>query len=254
MITAVLQCLIAALKLGFGVAALRAARLTREEGVRSTAWLLTGTAFALAGLNSVPHSLWALSAVLAGPDAAVYGEYLRWAPAVNYSRHAVMLVTPLLLLGLPLLCRLDRGILVRCTVGLLAGSGVLGGWMGTMDGDGGWARHFTVISALDSAEMILFGAALLASLVLGTMDRILWIALVVYATRQAINVVSFSALAWFQVPGAWSPSPQHIAWIGALHWALLLGLARHRLRLAARGERTPPLLEPLAGRTHSTLP
>jgi hypothetical protein len=253
MTTAVLQCVIGVLKLCFGAAGLRVSRLTRGEEVRSTAWLLVGLSCAVAGVNSVLHSGWALWALLEGPEAEVYRSYLAWAPAVNYSRHAIMLLMALGLLGLPLLHRLPRASLVRgATAALLTGMAAAA-WVGSGEGAPEWAEHYITMAALDGAEMILVFTALLAALVLGTMDRLLWAALTVYATRQAVNVLSYSAIAWIQVPGAWSLSPRYIASTGAVLWAVLLALALRRLALAGRGQPSPALLEPFAGRAHSTL-
>lgn len=116
-----------------------------------------------------------------------------------------------------------------------------------------WLEHFVATATLDAVEMLLLFGALLTALVQGTMDRLLWVALTVYATRQALNVLSFSAIAWGEVPGTWSPSPVHIAATGTVLWAVLLALALRRLALAGRGQPSPALLEPLAGRAHSTL-
>lgn len=253
MITAVLQCAVAVLKLCFGAAALRVARLTPAEGARSTAWMVVGLACAVAGVNGVLHSGWAMWALLEGPGATLYGSYLAWAPAVNYSRHAIMLLMAAVLLFLPMLDRLPRPTLVRAGLAVLLAAAAAGAWMGAGSGTPDWLEHFVATAALDAVEMLLLFGALLTALVQGTMDRLLWVALTVYATRQSLNVLSFSAIAWEGVPDAWSPSPVHIAATGTVLWAVLLALALRRLALAGRGQRSPALLEPFAGRAHSTL-
>lgn len=243
MTTAALQIVGAVLKLAFGLVALGVARSARARDVHRLGWLLVGVVLAAGGASNLLQSSWAMRAFLSGEGTAVWNSYLRWAPAMNFSRHLSMIALAGLLCALPALARL-RG----WRVGVIAGgaillSAALGGWVGAAESSLVEARHYPATAMLDSLEMLLLFAALIGALAFGWMDRWLWTILAIYAVRQSFNVISFSALAWRTVTGAWAPGSAHIKWVATAMWVVLLAIALHRLRLARRGTPVSGLLE-----------
>ena len=240
-VTLFMQFLGSVLALLLGVMALRAARLV--EGRAGAMWLLTGMAFTLMGINGVLQDTWAVVAVLSGEGSVPYELYVRWSPVGNYGRAVLVCVFALLLAVAPFLKNLSsRPVRVLMGAVLVLGL-VLGGWIGAGTGAIQSAKHWSAAAVLDSLELVLLLGALMIGLLTLAMDQILWLTLAVYAFHAALNVAAFSALAWFRVPGAWTPPPKYVALFIAVTYLVMLVLTLRRSRLARRGVAVPALLE-----------
>lgn len=244
MITLVLQCLIAILKITFGCISLAVAR--HREGipeVQRGAWLITGIGFLLLGVSGTAHSFGAVWAFVSGPGTTVFDSFLRWGPVGNHGRN-VLAIGLALVLALQVRASWTPGRrLVWISVCTLLAAAGLGSWIGWQEGPLQQATHYSMIAVLDSMQMIMFGAVLLYALRTEGVDRLLWCSLALYAIRQALNALWWSGAAWIRVPDAWHTSPREIQIYSFFFWVAMLLTAAYRLLLARRGIRVPTLLE-----------
>lgn len=246
MLTLALQLVNAALLLALGGSATRVGWQGEPlQDRRAAAWLLTGVSFLLMGGIKALQNVWGTWAFVAGPASSVYLSYLRWAPGANHSRSLVALTFGVLLTGLAARGWGGERFWMATPPALVLGA-ALGAWLGWQEGELQGAVHYTAVSVLASLEMIVLLAALLAALSTSALDRLLWLCLGVYALADAISVVWFSALAWVEVDGAWSPSPWHGQLYHLAVYGVMLWLALRRLALAREQSPVPAPLEPLA--------
>ncbi|HEX2095234.1 MAG TPA: hypothetical protein VHG28_22750 [Longimicrobiaceae bacterium] len=242
--TLVLQCLVVVLTLSFGIVSLRVSRhQTMHSEAHRTSWLLTGIACVILGANGAIQNVGAVWAFLAGPGTVVYQGFIRWTPVGNHSRNvlSIAFAVALLVQGFARL-PLSKKVVWGYSLAFLLASG-LGGWYGWEEGSLVEARHYLMIAVLDGVQMIFLFLALLQALRSEGMDRLLWVCLVLYAVRQALNVFWWSGAAWVRVPGAWHASLLEIQAYSSLVWTAMLSIAGYRLFLARRGVRVPALIE-----------
>lgn len=247
MVTLFLQVLVALLKLAFGALAARvAARVAAGDAepaseLRRSAWWVTGVTFLLSGAGSILQSSWAAGAVAAGAASGLYEAFIRWTPAMNYSRILLMLGYGLVILSLsalhPLSRSRGRGVVIFLLICFVVGGGA--GWM-----EGGFqaGSHTTWLSVSEMAELIVLLAALGVALFARSLDWMLWTALLLYSIRQAINALFWAAASWSVVPEAWHPPFWSLQVVAIVGWVGMIALASMRL---ARVDRRQPVEAPL---------
>ena len=245
MITILLQNLAAALMLTFGTLAYRTATYSAFSHVQRNMWRLTGMAFLISGIINAFHKSWATWAFIVGAGTDVYTSYLQWTPALNYSRTFLGFMFAVLLF---VLVRSGGEATTRrwlILTGALLFAAVMGGIVGILEGPHSTSRHYSTIALYDTLLMLALFSALLIAHVNHAMDRHLWISITIFAVVGGFNVIWLSALAWFDVPGAWSPRPWQTQLYSVLALLAMTALAYRRFLLARRGVRVPALLEPL---------
>jgi len=242
-LTLSLQWLVGAVSLLLGLTALLVARRVGADApTHRASWLLVGIALVMVSMVDVTQSTAAFAAVWAGVGSAIYEQYIRWAPALNYSRTGGEIALGGLLILVAYrgagASRFRRESVAILLVGMLAGAalGVLEGAMVTR-------VHFSVGAFWNTVEMGVLACALVAALARSSMDWILWLIVTIKMISQAISTIWLIALAWVGVEGAWIPEP----WLKQLFIvvvsSLMLGLALWRLTLARRGTSVPALLQ-----------
>jgi uncharacterized membrane protein YsdA (DUF1294 family) len=252
-ITLLLQNLAAALILLFGALAYRTASYSAFSDVQRNMWQLTGIAFLITGVINGLHKFWATWAFVAGAGTRVYTNYLQWTPALNYSRTFLCWMFAILMF---VLIR-TRGESARrrwtlWTGALLLGA-VVGGVIGIMEGSHYTSRHYSAVALYDTLLMLALFGALLSAYITHAMDRHLWISITIFAVLGGFNAIWLSALAWVNIPGAWSPRPWQTQLYSVLALFGMSALAYRRLLLARRGVRVPALLEPLEPQQRASL-
>lgn len=242
-----LQFVWAVVKLLAGTAILRVgSRDIQGPRVHRLAWRFTGIAFVLGGASAVVQlCVFAPWAFFAGRGTPVYDAFLRWNPAVTQSRTFLMVGLGLLVCSLPWLAARSERRLVPGGIAFLGLAMAAGGVLGWFEGAFVSVRFYSSTAAANVLELVVLLSALLVALLMDTMDRYLWLAMLVYAVGISLNVISFTALAWIRVEGAWAPPPLSlfVQVFLVLSHATMLGLAVKRLRLARRGVRVGSLLE-----------
>lgn len=250
MLILLLQSLLNVPKLACGILALLVARQIPRDGSRPLSpWRLVGIAFCVSAACGVVQSVGAAWAVAAGPSSAPYELYLRIAPAANHSRAFLAITLGAVLALLPWVMRLrarETHLLVLLLVGMS-----LGAWAGWAEGPLTRA-HTAAIARNDMVEMWVMLSAVLVGLVFRSLDRLLWVFLLLYALRQSWNAIWFSAFGW-AAPAGWVPSQATYEIAGIAAWMAMCLLAYHRLRLARRGIPVPALLEPFRSRDDSIM-
>lgn len=244
MIVVALQLATAVLAVAFAFLALRVTRATAAgDPSHHRAWLVTALAFAMAGATSVVQNTAAAWAFRAGAGSVPWNLFLEWAPRGNYGRICLKISFAVLLALLPRMA----GVPTRRVAWISAATFVLmlaaGGVMGMMEGSLKEVTHYPAYAMLQLGEMVALLVALFVGLVASSVDRWLWAALAVYGFRQALNVLTWTALAWHGVPGAWAPDPKVLHLFGIAGYLAMAAIALHRLRLARRGVRVPGMMD-----------
>ena len=253
MLTLVLQCVVAVLKLGFGIAAFGVVRRLRDTvEPKGAAWVLTAYTFTLGGLILCVQNFLAPAAYFGGAKSEAYRMFTRFLPVGNYARTVSMICFALGLLALSRIPRPGRprvmaGLVALSVAGALAGAG-----LGALEEQLSAVRHFPNLAILSSAQLLAFLAALFVALLANSADRMLWGALGAYAFHEALNTFYFGALMNVDTPNTWSPSPSQVQMYGAAIWAIMIGFAVHRWRVAARGGEVLGLLEAPVAQQHAT--
>jgi hypothetical protein len=228
-------------------------RQLRGDPVHRLAWQLTGYTFLLGGVSAVVQlGVFAPWAYFAGEGTAVWAGFLRWNPAVTQSRTFLMIGLGTVLCLLPLVRRYLSDV-VPAAVAFVAVMMLVGGVSGWSQGGFAAARFFSSTAVTNVLELVVLLSALLVALVAETMDRHLWLSVLVYAISIGLNVFSYSALAWLSVDGAWSPPPEFLQVSLVLAHAAMVWLAARRLQLDRRGVEVGSLLEPLQQKRLSVL-
>lgn len=237
--TMALQWVFALLAVACALLVHRVGALVGTGGTAEWAWRVVGRTFTIFCLNMVVMLAWGTAAMAAGPASGVMRAYLRWAPALNHSR-TFLWATCFLLLGCALLPGAATLRRWRPAPLLLAGLGA-GALAGAVEGALVPGRHFGRVALWDAGELGITLVVLSAYLLLGAMDRHLWMLLTVFAIQVALGVLWLAAMSVDQDGGAWGPSPRVMAAVRAGFGIAMVGIAWHRLRLARRGERVGPL-------------
>ncbi len=243
LVTLGLQALVAVVTVAFGAVAWRVWRAVERPGEPAAqGWRLTGGAFLLLGASSVVQvGIGAPWAYFSGAGSPVYEAYIRWLPLGNYSRAGLTMAFALALAALPrAVPRLgpraaDAG-LAACVAGAVAGA--------VFGRHGLTAQHWEQMAIAGAAELVLLLAALAVGVTVGSLDRFLWLALVVFAVHEVLHVVQVAALAWAATPGAWSPPPMLVHSYPVIAYAWMIRLTRRRLAFARAGLPVGPLFDP----------
>jgi len=242
-ITAILQLLVHALILAFGVLA---AAVAREKGGMSRfhrmAWTLAAVFFLWRGVPGVAQGMAAIWALVSGEGSRPWALFVEWTPTMNHTRTVVSVATGWTLAALPLLRgqpvrRLWTWASVACLV--LACTGAYAGWQEGPTGP----RHLATLTVLGAAEMVGMLAALTVGLFVRTLDRYLWLILSIYAVHVALNIIWYSASVGFFYPGSFFPPLRVRHLYSAASYLGGCVLAWQRLSLARRGVRVGGLLE-----------
>lgn len=206
-------------------------------------WLLTGTALSTHALVKGTHGILGIWAYTAGPKTAIWANYLAWTPALDHSRTVLLLAYCVILAHfsvrpVPFTARYYRGAVAVMGAGLLAGAMI--GWLGPRYSA---LTHFTAVARWDVVELLVLLGTLMAALLGGRMDRVLWTLLCVYAMSLAFNVLWFAAFSRADMAGQWVPRPWVLQAVRAPLYAGMALLALYRLRQARGGRGVPPLAE-----------
>jgi hypothetical protein len=240
-----LQLALAGTTLCFGVLCLRVAPRP-GRGPRSGAWYLAGVAFTLDGAIALVHNSAAVAAVMAGPGSAFYARFLALTPPGNDARGVLMLAFAAAAFAVVLRGRpVPRPRIVVTGAAACALAGFAAGFLEPPLDRGG--VHFTVLSVVDAAAVILLFAALYRGLLAESLDWLLWSALAVYAVQQAMSSDVQVFLAWAGVTGSWAPPHSVLLWTALASVLLMLACTARRLALARDGLDAPALLERLRG-------
>lgn len=223
------------LRLTFGVVALRVAGRLPGDRPATRVWRVAGIAFCVIGSHALLQDVFAVSAFASGSESRLWDEYITWAPAANHSRHlAVTAIFPLLVLAGYGKLGKARIVTARPVTVLLVAM-VLGGLLGAWEGPLLASIHYRSGSLLDAVELVTVLVVLLWLLVRDLADRLLWIALALYAISLAMSAIWIAAMMGLDSPGVWSPSPRHMHILRVTLGSGMLALALWRLALARRG-------------------
>lgn len=245
-LTLTLQTAVSALRLAFGVLALRAAA-ERGDSPHAEAWYMAGVTFTLVGAVALLHSLAGIVAQL-NPGTPFYDVFLDLIPPGNDARSVLVLGFTLALAWVLLLERPwpSRRLIVRGAFALLV-AGFLIGFLEPPVEQNRAGDHLTVMSVLGAATAIFLFAALYRGLVRGQIDWLLWTALALYAVEQALSSNIQTVLAWAGFGGAWAPPVSSIMWVGLVAVLAMVACALRRLVIARDGGDVPGLMERLRG-------
>ncbi|HEX8358531.1 MAG TPA: hypothetical protein VF613_00320 [Longimicrobium sp.] len=241
-VTIYLQGLAALIIVGFGGAALAA---VRHEGgfpqrYRRT-WRTTGLALLLIGVSASLQNVHGALAIFHGEGSRAWNGYMRWAPAWNHGREAVLFALALLLLAsalAPRRLRVDRGWTPALA---LLGACAVGSLLGWLEGSLDFAPHFRRVAVLDAIGLLLLAFAVAACMMADVVDRLLIVALVAYAVPLPLNALWFAWMA-SHVNGGWSPSAASMQVYRIAFDLMGAAVAVQRWRLARRGAYVSGLL------------
>lgn len=249
MTTLFLQYLTGFLALAFGIVSLKVGRSARAfPDLQRRAWILTGLAFTLGGVDKVVMDSWAVAAYFSGAGTHVYDGYLQAVTVGNHSRIVLKLSYGLLLACFVAFRGLPARRFYTLGLGLFALSLVAGGMLGWMEGTFEAVRHLPLIASSETVEMMVLLVALFVALLSSSIDRLLWTCIAIYALRQALNAIWWSAMTWFDVGNVWIPGPVWLMAQACVAYVVMLVLTVRCLQAARRGERVPALLEPFTPR------
>lgn len=240
MVTVVLQIVHSAVALAFGLLGLRVARRLRLQPLLATGWLWTAGVFAVLDTVSLAQSLAAAAAFASGPDTFLWNRYVAWAPALNHGRTAALIIAfPLLLVLVFPRRRVEyapppwRSWVAGC--GFVIAGGGAGVWLGLMEGPIIPPHHFERVAVMNAVELLVLLAVLFLLLLRDRLDRLLWLALAVYALNVALHVLLISGLSGFGIAGGWQLPAAYLPLFNAVFAAAMLGLAAARLRRIGAG-------------------
>lgn len=243
MITLALQLLVSLLGLAFGAGALRVHRRTPGAPEEHRAmWLLTAAAFLLTGANGLVTASTAVWGVRAG-EGTMAMEAAVVLKVVGNDGRGLAMVGFAAMLGLRLLARgaYRPATLWRCMaplVGWMAAGTVLG----VMEG-GEEHRNYQMVAILSAVAVVLLLGGLWLAAARDGMDHLLWLALLAYAVREAMDVSLASILAWLNAPQVWLPSYSSFQMLAVAAYLLMLACVARRLEMARRGAAVPALFQ-----------
>ncbi|MDB4950081.1 MAG: hypothetical protein JWM27_2730 [Gemmatimonadetes bacterium] len=243
MTTLLLQQLSAALMLLFGILCLRVSRHAQGPAEHRTAWLVTGQTFTWMGAVATLHDLFADWAFVSGAGSRVMDEYLRWNAVGNDSRAVLSIGLTLLIFLLVTRWRGPGQVSLRRITLWNGGFFLLGGVIGLAEQAHSFEEHAAWLTYIEGFAVLLLFGCLLVAVARDSVDALLWLALVVYALRDAVMISVVSDYSMAGVLEVWVPAPS--TWQGILTGTnlMLCCLAAVRLRLARRGMEVPPLFE-----------
>jgi hypothetical protein len=224
----------------FGVLALRVAARLRDADARRTAWLLTGICFSVSGISGVVDAGFSNWAFNAGPGSTAWNLWLVWQPSGNYSRLLIVLAFAGALLALCLrphtAATLVRPAVVATVLALVAGTG-----LGLAEGAAGSGVHIPRYAVINAVLVVLLLGALLAAAATDATDQILWVAVALYALKNALTVILLTAIAW--VEHARQVPPETLFAMHLVAWTAMILLALRRYRLATQSRYVPAIFE-----------
>lgn len=243
-LTLTLQTAVSALRLAFGVLALRAAA-ERGDSPRAAAWYMAGVTFTLVGAVALLHSLAGIVAQL-NQGTPFYDVFLDLIPPGNDARSVLVLGFTLALAWVLLLGRPwpSRRLIVRGALSLLV-AGFLVGFLEPPVEQHRAGDHLTVMSVLGAVTAILLFASLYRGMTRGQIDWLLWTALALYAVEQAFSSHIQTVLALAGFVGSWAPPVSSIMWVGLVAVSAMVACALRRLAIARAD--VPGLMERLRG-------
>ena len=209
---------------------------------------MAGVTFTVDGALALVHSLVCVAAAFVPQESSFFRAYLRFTPAANDARNLLVLGFAVGL-GWVLLLRRPAppARAIVATAGVLALAGFVAGLAESPFEQQRGAGHMGVLSLAGAATSLLLFAALYRGMVRETIDWLLWIALALYATDQAISSNIQTVLAWAGFGNAWAPSFRSMMWVGLASGSAMLVCSVRRLALVRSGEEAPGLLERLRG-------
>jgi hypothetical protein len=225
-----------------GWCALRVARAgSTGHPSHRAAWVLLAQAFLPAGMFLILQDAWGTAAFLSGAGTPLWDHYLRWLPAMNHSRGALVAMFAALLVALALRpSSAPRWVGSRSAV-LLVCAFLVGSVAGFVLGGYERAFHLTTLATTSLGILLLLTVASGLHLARDSVDRILWIVITLYTVHMAISVVSITPLAasvdgWYVPP--WIPP-----FFDLIFTILMLGASAWALRQRRRGIEIPALLD-----------
>jgi hypothetical protein len=236
MLTMTLLSISALLKTVFAGLAVRVVASIGQAHTRpAVSWVWLAAAFLVSAISGLAQAVWAALAFEKGAGSSVMDLYVRWMPAMNYSRFGVMvglgigLSVVAFLSPRPAFSRLFWPVVISA---VLLFPGFIAGYL-----EGPYVRgfHQSRLSILQLVETLALLAALFFAVIRRSMDTWLWLALFVYGFRQVVNTLTWAGTVWLSTPGAWHPPVWLDPAIGIAVWLTMIGIATHRLRLARRG-------------------
>lgn len=239
--TLLLQALSDVLALSFGLLALRVGlRASLIQADHRAAWLLAGSAWGWLGLFGAVHSAWAAYVLRAGPGTEAAETYFRWLMPLDDVRGFLMAGYGLLVLAAGVLRRpVPRGFgAMQAVLLAFAASGVAAG---ILERPFDRVSHYQVVAMTAAVTALLLLAGLVLAVVRDGMDYLLWIAVVLYAVREALVNVVLTTYQWLGSEGVWRPAFAAVQWPGVVLYPLMIALALRRLQLAARNRDVPAL-------------
>jgi hypothetical protein len=238
-----MQLVFAMLTLAFGVLALRVAPRPGRN-LRLGAWQLTGATFTTIGAVATVAGVLAFLAAMRQPGDAYYVLWTRWMTIGNDARGFAVFGFALALADM--MARRRSAPSGRVMAGGLVVLLAVGGALGAVEGAFTGSRQHSVIALVSGATVMVLFVALYAGMVHNSIDWHLWVALGIYAVREALNSVISAARAVGYLANDWKPST---VWIFVLGMSSVLGMIWCTLvRLGvARGADPPGLLERLRG-------
>jgi hypothetical protein len=245
MLTALLQLLVAVLIVAFAAVALAVGRRAATSAPsRRAAWTVAGAAFLFHGANMMAQAAFAVTALVAGPGEPAYRAYMAVAPAMNHSRTVALLAFFGTLLALPYVAERTRWFVPAAVAAVLLGAAA-GAAGGVLDGRLGERSHYLSLVSLDSVELVFVLGVLFLLLVRDAVDRLLWLALAVYALSLALNILFVSPVGLRALVGGWAPPGWSMQAYRAVLRTAMLAIALRRWSAARRGTDVPALFEPL---------
>ncbi|HET6763521.1 MAG TPA: hypothetical protein VFH27_07605 [Longimicrobiaceae bacterium] len=248
-----LLALLALLTLAFGAVALRLAARLRRQGLNAAPWALTGAAHLLAGGVAAVQTVLAACAFAGGPSGAAFRLYARLHGPLDESRGMLLAGFACALCLLVARRGRERWSAPR-TWALLVVCAVIGALAGAGERTFQEHVHYPMVAVTSAATVLALLGALWLALLNDALDYLLWLALALYAVREALDVNLLSVFGWMGVGPAWLPGRAALDWAAACAWAAMLLLAVARDRAAAHGVATPGLFAAVGRSRGRTVP
>jgi hypothetical protein len=239
--TLLLQALSDLLALSFGLLALRVGRrASLIQTDHRAAWVLAGSAWGWLGVFGAVHTAWGAYVLRAGRGSTAAATYFEWLMPLDDVRGLLMAGYALLVLAAALLRRPVPSTPLRMQGALLAFAAA-GAAAGILERPFDRVAHYQLTALTAAVTVLLLFAALVMAVVRDGMDYLLWIAVVLYAVREALVNVVLTTYQWLGDEGVWRPTFAMVQWPGVVLYPVMIALALRRLHLAARNRDVPAL-------------